>query len=46
MIVDNSGMSASELKEHIIKELNSYCGNEIYKDDVTLVVVKMGKSED
>jgi len=45
LIVDNSGMSASELRQHIIKELNSYCGSEIYKDDVTLVVAKMGKGE-
>ena len=44
MIVDNSGMSASELRKHIINELNSHCQSNIYTDDVTLVVVKMGNA--
>ena len=44
-IIDDGPRSASELRKHIIKELNSYCGSEIYRDDVTLVVAKMGKGE-
>jgi len=43
LIVDNASMSASELREHIINELNKHCEDKVYKDDVTLVVAKMGK---
>lgn len=45
LIVNNAGMSASKLKDHIINDLKSHHQSGIYEDDVTLVVVKMIKGE-
>lgn len=45
LIVDNAGMFASELKELIINELNKHCQSNVYDDDVTLVIAKMGKEK-
>jgi sigma-B regulation protein RsbU (phosphoserine phosphatase) len=42
LIVNNTNLSASELKEHIINELNKHCEDNAYEDDVTLVIAKMG----
>jgi serine phosphatase RsbU (regulator of sigma subunit) len=45
LIVNNTKLSASELKSLIINVLNRYCHDNTYKDDVTLVIAKMGKGE-
>ncbi|MDQ1317773.1 MAG: Cyclic nucleotide-binding protein [Candidatus Poribacteria bacterium] len=45
LIVGNAKLSALELKNLIINELNRHCQNNAYKDDVTLVIAKMGKGD-
>lgn len=42
LISSNTNLSAPELKSLIIQELNKYCEDNVYKDDVTLVIAKMG----
>jgi serine phosphatase RsbU (regulator of sigma subunit) len=43
LIVNNASLSACELKCLVINKLNEHCQE--YKDDITLVVAKMGKGE-
>jgi phosphoserine phosphatase RsbU/P len=45
LIINNTNSSASELRDHIIHELNKHCQGDAYKDDITLMIVKLGKGE-
>ncbi len=43
LIVNNAYLPASVLRDLIIQELKNHCQSDVYKDDITLVVAKLGK---